>query len=128
MSESQRSAWEDMFKKKEAHQLAQRKFHTSELLRYAERDQKLAATRSAMEDASSPAPQRFWLTIDIAKKSRAKEQTLNRTIRANQRARKPSLQAYRAAKKTASNTKLRRLDNCDQDVMTDFDQWWTAAS
>jgi hypothetical protein len=128
MSESQKSAWEDMFKKKEAHLAAQRKFRTSELLRYEERDQKFAATKSTMEDASSPGPHRFWLTIDIVKKSTAKERTLNRTIRANQRARRPSLEAYRAAKKTAAHSQLRRLSDCDQDVMTAFDQWWEAAS
>jgi hypothetical protein len=122
MSESQKSAWEDMFRMKEAHLAAQRKFHTSELLRYEERDQKLAATKSTMEDASSPGPQRFWLTINIAKKSSAKERTLNRTIRANQRARGPSLEAYRAAKKTAAHSQLRRLSDCDQDVMSAFEQ------
>ena len=88
LTDEQKTKWETAFKTEEAHLASQRKFHTSELLRYENRDKQYAAEKSAWNGEGDETT-RFKNTLDVNRKYREIERGLNKTINANQRARKP---------------------------------------
>jgi hypothetical protein len=123
MNAEQKKNWAAAFAAKRAHLAAQVKFHTSELLRYVNRDGEYGEVESVWSGVGSVLDH-FKETLRVTRVWKAKEKTINQVVGVNQRARNPLLATYKKLVRTAFATKqVRRLQATADDVTAAYKTW-----
>jgi hypothetical protein len=118
----QKSAWSAAFAAKRAHLAAQVKFHTSELLRYKNRDAEYEALDSVWAGEGSVVDH-FKSTLSVHNEYRTKEKAINKVVTVNQRARNPLLAKYNELVKVAYTTKQVRRMQTAEAVTAAYTKW-----
>lgn len=129
LNETQKDVWQKAFDAERTHLAAQRKFHTSELERYDNRDKEYPAEKAAFDKEYNTCRDRAkgvhkeWRTYHRA------EGKLNVGINRNQRARNPLRKARNQAARTAYRqhrmlTLLRKLAaTCPEECNKHFEEY-----
>jgi hypothetical protein len=118
----QKSAWTAAFAAKRAHLASQVKFHTSELLRYKNRDAQYEAIEAVWSGEGSVVDH-FKSTLTVSNDFRIKENAINKVVTVNQTARRPLLDKYYKLLKVAMATKqVRRMETADA-VTAAYKKW-----
>ena len=122
ISAEQKSAWTAAFAAKRAHLAAQVKFHTSELLRYKNRDADFEAIDAVWVGEGSVVDH-FKSTMKVHREFMTKEKAINKVVTVNQRARNPLLKSYNKLVRTAYTTKQARRMQTAEAVTAAFLKW-----
>jgi hypothetical protein len=118
----QKSAWTAAFAAKRAHLASQVKFHTSELLRYKNRDAQYEAIEAVWSGEGSVVDH-FKSTLTVSNDFRIKENDINKVVTVNQTARRPLLDKYYKLLRVAMATKqVRRMETADA-VTAAYKKW-----
>jgi hypothetical protein len=118
----QKSAWTAAFAAKRAHLAAQVKFHTSELLRYENRDAEYEALDSVWAGEGSVVDH-FKSTLSVHKEYKTKENDINKVVTVNQNARNPLLAKYNELVRVAYTTKQVRRMQTAEAVTAAYTKW-----
>jgi len=123
----QKAAFEVAFKAEEAHLAAQRKFHTSELGRYENRDKQYAEEEATWANSSDDFKTKLSKVLKTHKEFIMIERNMNKTIKTNQRARNPLIKTRQTSYVAALRTKGRRLDGDENEVNEAFKKYMDTA-
>jgi hypothetical protein len=119
---AEQSAWTAAFAAKRAHLASQVKFHTSELLRYKNRDAQYEAIEAVWSGEGSVVDH-FKSTLTVSNDFRIKENDINKVVTVNQTARRPLLDKYYKLLRVAMATKqVRRMETADA-VTAAYKKW-----